>query len=89
MFHDADGRTDMTKLIVAFRNFANAPKKKGIPTVKWTENVELDLRNMGVNRWRKRDLDRTDWASVVREAEAKFKGLWCLTRRRGGRRRRR
>jgi len=22
-----DGRTDMTKLIVAFRNFANAPKK--------------------------------------------------------------
>jgi hypothetical protein len=25
-FH-ADRRTDMTKLIVAFRNFANAPKK--------------------------------------------------------------
>jgi hypothetical protein len=23
-----DGRTDMTKLIVTFRNFANAPKKK-------------------------------------------------------------
>jgi len=26
LFH-VDGRTDMTKLIVAFRNFANAPKK--------------------------------------------------------------
>jgi len=26
LFH-ADRRTDMTKLIVAFRNFANAPKK--------------------------------------------------------------
>jgi len=25
LFH-ADGRTDMTKLIVIFRNFANAPK---------------------------------------------------------------
>ena len=25
LFH-ADGRTDMTKLIVAFRNFANVPK---------------------------------------------------------------
>jgi hypothetical protein len=24
-----DGRTDMTKLLVAFRNFANAPKKAG------------------------------------------------------------
>jgi len=27
LFH-ADGRTDMTKLIVAFRNFANAPKNR-------------------------------------------------------------
>jgi len=26
LFH-VDGRTDMTKLTVAFRNFANAPKK--------------------------------------------------------------
>ena len=26
LFH-ADGQTDMTKLIVASRNFANAPKK--------------------------------------------------------------
>ena len=26
-----DGRTDMTKLIVAFRDFANAPKKKVLP----------------------------------------------------------
>jgi hypothetical protein len=26
-FH-ADGRTDMTKLIVAFRSFENAPKKE-------------------------------------------------------------
>jgi len=27
LFH-TDGQTDMTKLIVPFRNFANAPKKK-------------------------------------------------------------
>ena len=27
-FGRTDGQTDMTKLIVAFRNFANAPKKK-------------------------------------------------------------
>ena len=26
-FFPEDGRTDVTKLIVAFRNFANAPKK--------------------------------------------------------------
>ena len=29
LFH-ADGRTDMTKLIVAFRNFAKAPKNEHI-----------------------------------------------------------
>jgi hypothetical protein len=39
------------------------------------ENVELHLRNVGVNRWRKRSLDRIDWAFVVREAKAEFKGL--------------
>jgi len=27
LFH-TDGRTDMTKLLVAFLNFANAPKKE-------------------------------------------------------------
>jgi hypothetical protein len=33
MFHadgKTDGRTDMTKLIFAFRNFANAPKKNSV-----------------------------------------------------------
>jgi hypothetical protein len=49
--------------------------KKGVPTVNWMENDELDLRNMSVNRWRKRALDRTEWASVVRKFKAKFKGL--------------
>jgi hypothetical protein len=29
-----DGRTDMTKLIVAFRNFTNAPKKAHSPIIQ-------------------------------------------------------
>jgi len=33
LFH-ADGRTDMTELIVAFRNFANAPKKLKYSSVR-------------------------------------------------------
>jgi len=32
LFH-ADGQTDMTKLILAFRTFANVPKTKGHPYV--------------------------------------------------------
>jgi len=39
-------------------------------------DVELDLRNMGVERWRRRTLDRREWASVVREGKAKLKGFW-------------
>ena len=40
LFH-ADGRTDMTKLIVAFRNFANAPQNSNTKfSVKW-KNVDV------------------------------------------------
>ena len=39
------------------------------------DNVELDLINMGVARERTRTLDRTKWVSVVREANAKLRGL--------------
>jgi hypothetical protein len=31
LFHEPDGRTDMTKLLVASRNFANAPKNRYFP----------------------------------------------------------
>ena len=33
LFH-ADGQTDMMKLIVAFRNFANAPKNQSLKAVQ-------------------------------------------------------
>jgi len=39
------------------------------------EDVELDLRNMGVKRWRTRGADRMKWTSVVREAKAKLTSL--------------
>jgi len=33
------------------------------------DDVEMEL-NMDVKRWRTRALDKTEWASVVREANA-------------------
>jgi hypothetical protein len=39
------------------------------------DDVESDLRNMGVKRWTARALDRKEWASIVREAKDKIEGL--------------
>jgi hypothetical protein len=44
----SDGQTDMTKLIVAFRNFANAPKNIQREADCWTEsnrNIGESTRN--------------------------------------------
>jgi len=41
------------------------------------DDVKLDLRNMGVKRWRTRALDGKEWASVTGEAKAKLGVLVC------------
>ena len=44
------------------------------PRLKWINDVEEDLRQLGVKRWRMKALDRKEWASMIREAKAKLKG---------------
>jgi hypothetical protein len=34
------------------------------------EDVEKDLREVKVKRWRQKAVDREEWASVIREAKA-------------------
>jgi hypothetical protein len=41
------------------------------------DDVELNLRNMGVKRWRTRSLEGTEETSVVRDTKTKRKGLQC------------
>jgi hypothetical protein len=48
---------------------------KGRPRLRWMVDVELGLKNLDVKRWRTRDLDRIERASLLREAKAKLKGL--------------
>jgi hypothetical protein len=47
---------------------------RGRPIIRWINDVEDDLRKLGVKRWRTKGLDRVEWASIVREAKVKLKG---------------
>jgi len=46
----------------------------GRPRLRWINDVEGDLRKLGVKRWRTKALDREEWALIIREAKAKLKG---------------
>ena len=47
---------------------------RGRPRLRWKDDVEDDLRKLGVKRWRTKALDRKEWASIIREAKFKLKG---------------
>jgi hypothetical protein len=40
-----------------------------------------DLRNMGIERWRIKALDRVESASIIKEAKAKLKGPQCYRKK--------
>ena len=47
---------------------------RGRPRLRWINNVEDDLRKLGVRRWRMKTTERDEWASIIREVKAKLKG---------------
>jgi hypothetical protein len=54
---------------------------RGRPTLRWIDDLEDDLRNMGIERWRIKALDRVEWASIIKEAKAKPKGPYCYRKK--------
>jgi hypothetical protein len=47
---------------------------RGRPRLRWINDVEDDLRKLGVKRWRTKALDRVECASIIREGKGKLKG---------------
>jgi hypothetical protein len=44
--------------------------RRGRPRLRWIEDVEKDLRETKVKRWRQKLVNRKEWASVITEAKA-------------------
>jgi hypothetical protein len=49
-------------------------RSRGRPRLRWLNDVEDDLRKLGVKRWRTKELEREEWASIVKVAKAKLIG---------------
>jgi hypothetical protein len=46
----------------------------GRPRLRWLNDVEADIKALGVKRWRIKEQDRKEWSAILREAKAKLKG---------------
>ena len=44
--------------------------RRGRPWKRWEEEVERDLKVLGVRRWRELVADRKKWKEIVRQAKA-------------------
>jgi hypothetical protein len=56
-----------------FERKLEGKRGRGQPRLRWINDVEDELRKLGVKRWRTKALDRVEWAAIVREAKAKLK----------------
>ena len=52
----------------------NVKRKVGRPRLRWMDDVQTDLREIGITNWRKKAIDRREWMVIKRESKVKLKG---------------
>ena len=66
-------RMDETRAVKKlFEEKIEGRRGRGRPRLRWIDDVEEDIRKLGVKRWRRKALDREEWASIIKEAKAKL-----------------
>jgi hypothetical protein len=53
----------------ALQGIPGGGRRRGKPRKRWLDDVEDDLRNMEVKRWRKKAMDRTEWRKICEAAK--------------------
>jgi hypothetical protein len=66
-------RMNETSSVKIFEGKLEGRRGRGRPRLRWINDVEDDLRKLGFKRWRTKELEIEEGASIIKEDKAKLK----------------